>query len=130
MFAGNDNVVVGCRFYSGGYGGAINGNRNSINGVSGNAGTQHGLYVSPGADNVISGCMFQGYTNDGVRLTGNADNTVVANCRCVGNGGYGINIATSDCDKNLIHGNICLGNTTGAINNLGTGTVLADNITA
>ncbi len=36
---------------------------------------------------------------------------------------YGINIGNANCDKCIITGNQCLGNTTGAINDLGTNTL-------
>jgi len=129
LFSGNDNVASGGRFQGGGYAGSLNGSRNSVEGIVGNTGNQHGFYLNAAIDCVLSNCVFQGYTNDGIRLL-NSDNNIVANNRCLGNGGYGINVSDAASDKTLVHGNICLGNTTGAINNLGTGTVLADNITA
>jgi len=128
VFSGNDNVASGGRFQGGGYAGSLNGSRNSVEGIVGNAGNQHGFYLNAAIDCVLSNCVFQGYTNDGIRLL-NSDNNIVANNRCLGNGGYGINVSDAASDKTLVHGNICLGNTTGAINNAGTNSVLADNIT-
>jgi parallel beta-helix repeat protein len=97
-FYGDDNVAVGCRFYGGSYGAILNGNRNSVNGVSGKGGNMYGLYVNGHNDGVISGCVFDGYSQDGI-FVNNSDRNVIANCRCLNNGGYGIKVSDAASEK-------------------------------
>jgi parallel beta-helix repeat protein len=71
---------------------------------------------------------------DGILLISSDYNVIVGN-RCFDDQAtktqrYGINISNAACDKNLLDGNILLGNLTGAYNDAGTGTVIGDNITA
>lgn len=102
----------------------------------------HGIRVYGYSNNIIKGniCFNNGYgsatpTYDGIYLEGNSDYNVIIGNRCYDDQStktqrYGINISASACDKNLIDGNILIGNATGPYNDAGTGTVIGDNITA
>ena len=97
-----------------------------------------GLYVSSAcSNNIITGNVIKDNdfndtaTYDGIRLSTNCDYNIIANNRCEDNDRYEINILNNTCDKNLVHGNICVGvDHVGAINDAGTGTVSNDNIVA
>jgi len=68
-------------------------------------------------------------TYDGIRLL-SSDRNILLNNRCMDNDRYEINISNAACDKNLVLGNIVYGTDhVGAIQDLGTGTELAHNIT-
>jgi parallel beta-helix repeat protein len=126
--AGDRNVISACCFRSGGYGGLLSGNRNAVSTCVFSAMTSDGLFGSP-YESVISGNVSTGNSGNGIQLS-DGDRNIIANNRCEGNGGYGIKISSSTAEKNLVHGNILLGNTAGAISDAGTGTVQADNITS
>lgn len=80
-------------------------------------------------DNGSAGA-FDGIIVDGGIGPEQGDENVIADNICTGNTQNGINIQDANCDRNLVHGNICLTNTVGQINDAGTNTLLADNITA
>lgn len=125
----NDCNVVGCNFSAGGYGISVNGYRNAVVGNVCYGGSYQGIYLVSAYDCVVDGNSVNGYGGSGIYVY-SEDYNVISNNRCTGNAGYGINIASSYADRTFVHGNELLGNTTGALNNLGTGTDLADNITA
>ena len=58
---------------------------------------------------------------DGIRLH-SSDNCIISNNSVTGSGGRGIHLDNAACDKNIIIGNICLGNTTAQITDSGTNT--------
>lgn len=66
--------------------------------------------------------------SDGIKLTASTDYCTIALTVLRTNGGYGINIAASTCDNNIILGNQFDSNTTAATNNSGTGTLIRSNI--
>lgn len=82
------------------------------------------------ARNIISGneCCNNG-TGSGIHIGGNCDNNVIDGNICYGNTN-GVKIAGATADKNLIDSNILLNNSTANLNDLGTGTVIGDNITS
>jgi len=125
----NDSVVVGCNFYGGGYGVAVAGNRNVVSGCVCRGGSQHGIYLIGAYNCAVTGNVVSGYSGDGIRVYSEDFNVLTGN-RCTGNGGYGINVSSAYADRTFVHGNELLGNGAGALNNVGTGTDLADNITA
>lgn len=95
-----------------------------------------GIYLANGDDNIISSnkCAGNDRLNQqlysGITLA-SSDNNIVANNRCKENDNFEIDISEAGCDKNMVHGNHCLGvDHVGAINDAGTNTVLADNIVA
>lgn len=84
--------------------------------VSGNSNLQ---FLAVGADS---------NTSDGYKLTATDDNIIITDSTVSNNGGYGVNIAASTCDNAIISGNSFVTNTSGAINNSGTGTVIRGNV--
>ena len=87
-----------------------------------------GIDLSGSHYNLIQGNQINNNDGDGIHLY-NADyNSIIGN-RTEGNGGYGINIFNAGCDNNLVVKNYCTGNTSGSINNAGTGTILAASTT-
>src|SRR3990167_723438 len=62
-------------------------------------------------------------TSDGIKLTATSDNNIIAGAIVRSNGGYGINIAAASCDNNVIITPVGGGNTSGNINDSGTGTI-------
>jgi len=63
-------------------------------------------------------------TSDGVKLTATSDNNIILAGDAITNGGYGINIAASTCDNNTILRVFYSGNTSGTLNDAGTGTLI------
>lgn len=90
--------------------------------------TTNGIGLISSAYNVLVGNICLDNGNDGINVNSNSDNNVVASAVCTGNTGHGIAIDNADCDKNLIHGNMLLGNTGGALDDNGTNTTDADNV--
>ena len=81
---------------------------------------------------LVSGCnsnffndfLCSSNTSDGIKLTATDDsNTIGASAIITSNGGYGINIAASTCDNNTILAPYLSGNTSGDVNDSGTGTI-------
>lgn len=69
-----------------------------------------------------------GNASDGYKLTATSDsNTISGGSRIENNGGYGINIAASTCDSNTIIGNSFSGNSSGAVSDSGTSTIIKSN---
>ena len=137
---------------SGGHGYVINGARLiSIFASSSSGNTKDGMNITD-ADNVniqanlsangesgaelVSGnrhvnfnnCAFNGNTGDGLKLTATSDECKLSNSDIDDNGALGVNIANSNCDNNQISDNFFDNNTSGDITDLGTGTLIRDNI--
>lgn len=94
-----------------------------------NANGEQGVeFISGCNDNRITAGNFNGNTSDGIKVTATCDNNTFSNGVIRGNGGYGINIAASSCDNNVISGNHFGGNSSGAVNDSGTGTLIRGNI--
>jgi len=127
--SGTDLTVVGCNFSGGGYGIALSTTRGTVTGNTCYGGSQKGIYLGSAYHTVVCGNAVNGYSSDGINVY-SEDYNVISDNRCTGNGGYGINISSSYADRTFVHGNELLGNTKGALNNAGTNTDLADNITA
>lgn len=76
---------------------------------------------------IFSNNRIYGFDTDGIYFADACDyctivGNVITNC-----GGYGINIDAATDDKNVVTGNALNTNTSGAIHNLGTGTVIGNN---
>ena len=84
--------------------------------------------VSGNSDIFISQGVVESNTSDGVKLTASSDNCFISDCSIKSNGGYGVNIAVAGDDTNLIIGNNFASNTSGQVNNVGTGTLIRSNI--
>lgn len=76
---------------------------------------------------VIRDAIIKSNTSDGVKFTATSDNCRVYGCRVASNGGYGVNIAASTCDDNIVANNSTGSNTSGNLNDSGTGTVVSAN---
>jgi len=83
--------------------------------------------VSGNKDIAILGGTYESNASDGIKLTGTTDNLQMIGNSIKNNGGYGVNINASDCDGNNITGNNFAGNTSGAVNDSGTGTIVRGN---
>jgi len=70
-------------------------------------------------------------TYDGIRFNDDVDYSLIGNNICKDNDRYDINIVNNTSDRNIIVSNNCYGTDhVGAINNVGTNTQIAHNITA
>lgn len=77
---------------------------------------------------LIQGCKLLSNASDGIELTATSDNVIISNNIIHSNGAYGVNIAASSCDTNLIIGNNFASNVTAASSDSGTGTLIRSNI--
>jgi len=63
-------------------------------------------------------------TSDGLKLTATSDKCLILGGSFENNGGYGINIAASTCDDNIVNTPQYASNSSGTLNDSGTGTVI------
>lgn len=84
--------------------------------------------VSGNDDLTIVSSVISSNTSDGIKLTATSDNCRILGTKINNNGGYGVNIAASTCDNNIITTNVFASNTSGAVNDTGTGTVIRGNV--
>jgi hypothetical protein len=88
-----------------------------------------GIECVSGNDNILIANGLIAYnTSDGIKLTATSDNCRISACKINNNGGYGLNIAASTCDNNVVTTSVFSTNTSGAVNNSGTGTVVKANV--
>ncbi|MCF7835795.1 MAG: right-handed parallel beta-helix repeat-containing protein [Candidatus Marinimicrobia bacterium] len=83
-----------------------------------------GIELVSGCTNISiinTGCFANG--SDGIKLTATDDRNIISGCLLDDNGGYGVNIANANCDDNVVKTNSYYNNTSGNINDAGTGTV-------
>lgn len=78
----------------------------------------------------IANTLIASSSGDGLKLLNSSSDVQVISTQFSANGGYGVNIADSGCTDNLFVANTFLTNGSGAINNLGTGTLIRSNIGA
>lgn len=90
--------------------------------------TSHGFEFVSGCEGCqfISGAVVQN-GGDGVKMTATTDKVSIAAVEFSSNSGYGVNIAASSCDNNVIVGNVFTGNTTDGLNDSGSGTIIQAN---
>jgi len=82
---------------------------------------------------LVSGCTNISMVNmgcfknasDGIKMTGTDDRNIIMGSVLEDNGGYGVNIAAADCDDNVVMHNVYNNNSSGDINDSGTGTIKA-----
>ncbi|GAI23728.1 unnamed protein product, partial [marine sediment metagenome] len=79
-------------------------------------------YTSDGNTIVGNICTTSRANGSGISIDNDSNENIISSNECSGNGTWGIKIVNANCDKNLVTGNICLNNTTGAIQDLGTNT--------
>ncbi len=68
-----------------------------------------------------------GNASDGIKLTASSNNCRITAGKIANNGGYGVNIAASSNSFTNIVGNVFSSNASGAVNDLGTSTVIRGN---
>lgn len=68
--------------------------------------------------------------SDGYKFTATSDRNVISNSTVKDNGGYGVNIAAASCDGNIIISPAFSNNSSGNINDAGTGTIINGDDTA
>jgi len=88
---------------------------------------QSGIYLIKEKKSVVACNMLFNNTHDGILLSEDSDDNLVELNSCDENARYGIQILTTDCDRNWIKNNHLTGNISGAINDLGTDTVIKSN---
>jgi parallel beta-helix repeat protein len=119
----NDNWIIrNNTFYDNGIRGTI---KPSSIGVALNTGS---ILISHGKNNQFYNNLVYG-SHAGVRVWGNADNTLVANNTIYGNKGYGIRVDSTNSDNTRIINNISFGNGGGQIEDVGSGTSKQNNLT-
>jgi len=106
-FAGGDRNIVNSNSFF-----------NCDNGIVGAGGT----YTNIVSDNVIIDCV-----NDGINFSAHCDRNII-NSNIVDGCDDGIIIGNANCDRNIITSNVCYSNTTSQITDLGTNTVLDNNV--
>jgi len=89
---------------------------------------REGIYIHSSDDNIIIENHANSNTYRGIYLYYSDKNSIIGN-KVQGNGTWGIQIADVDSDSNLVVKNYCTGNTSGGIDNAGTGTILAASTT-
>ena len=94
--------------------------------VAGNGG--QGIEFVSGCNNNKIYTIASGNTSDGIKLTATSDGNIILTGTITGNSGYGINIAASTCDNTVITTNAFTSNSSGAVNDSGTGTVIRGNV--
>ena len=133
VFGGNNNVISQCTIDNNAYGISTDGATNCsiIGNVCKNCGLD-GIAIASdnflSNNNVVSGNTCSS-NRDGISVWDDCNENLLSSNQCNSNSGYGIHIRLNTTDKTLLTGNICLNNTTGQINDAGTDTHLAHNIT-
>lgn len=84
--------------------------------------------VSGSSSGIVIEGLVRSNTSDGIKFTATIDNANIQGCILQSNGGYGVNIAASSCDNNIIIGCHFISNSSGTVNNSGTGTLIRSNI--
>src|SRR3990167_7666232 len=101
-----------------------------LNKVEASSNGGQGIELVSGNTAIGIDAFVESNTSDGIKLTASSDDTIISGSHINSNGGYGVNIAASTCDNNLISSNKFASNTTAAYNNSGTGTLIRSNIGA
>lgn len=84
--------------------------------------------ISGNTDIFIQQSAFQNNGSDGVKFTATSDNIFIVGATIKDNGGYGLNIAASSCDGNVLTSSVFSGNSSGQVNDSGTGTLIRGNV--
>lgn len=98
--------------------------------IAGEANTNGGQgieYVSGNTAVCVSNFDVQYNTSDGIKITASSDECRVSNCRLKSNGGYGLNVAAASCDNNILIGCVLASNSSGAVSDSGTTTLIRSN---
>lgn len=87
------------------------------------------VILTRGANNQFYNNLLYSNPHGGVRVWGNADNALIANNTIYGNGDYGIKVDGAINENNRIVNNVLWKNSGPQIQDLGTGTVIQNNLT-
>ncbi len=91
-------------------------------------GASHGIEFISGNNDIDLG---SGYVNtcagDGIKLNATSDRITIGSTSLSNNGGYGVNVAEATCDNAIIIGNSFTSNSSGAVANSGTATLIRSN---
>lgn len=94
-------------------------NVNGTYGIVGVSGNSNITLITP---------MIRANTSDGVQFSASCNNCKITTGDFENNGGYGINIADNTSNNNIIGFNTFVSNSSGAVHNSGTGTLIRSNI--
>jgi hypothetical protein len=83
-------------------------------------------FVSANDKWALTDCAVESCVSDGVKLTASTNGLAIHGTDFANNGGYGVNIANANCNGSMVFGNTFTSNTSGRVNDLGTGTLMAD----
>lgn len=87
-------------------------------------GTSHGIeFISGNSDISLASGYITGCTGDGIKLTASSNRIGISEQNILSCTGYGINIASSSCNNAILVGTNTSGNSSGALNDSGTGTL-------
>ena len=126
----NNNTVTGNQISENYHGLNLSWSDNNViigNQINSNTGGR-GIYLLTSHNNIISSNQTNSNATDGIRLEQSDYNTIIGN-HSQENAGYGINIYNTQCDNNLVIKNYLTENTTGSLNDSGTGTILGASTT-
>lgn len=84
--------------------------------------------VSGNVGILVQNGLVESNTSDGIKLTATSDDCIISNSLINSNGGYGVNVAAATDDNNIISFNKFASNSSGNVNNGGTGTITKGNI--
>ena len=97
--------------------------------VSASSNGGHGIELKQGNSNIIVfNVGVAGNIGDGIKLTDSSSACKITTGSLASNGGYGVNIVNAACASNIILGNIFDSNSSGAVNDSGTGTLIRSNV--
>lgn len=85
-------------------------------------------FVSGNSDIVVSQSAIENNASDGVKFTATSDNCFLYGCSIKSNGGWGVNLVDSTSDNLVITTCNFLSNSSGAVDDNGTGTVIRGNV--
>lgn len=102
---------------------------NVIDTVAAATGSHNCIFVTGSARCVITNNVCVAADGNGIALT-TTDHCVVDGNIATGNTGYGVTITDAGSDKNIVTSNSLVGNTAGGLNDSGTSTTAANNITS
>ena len=120
-----DNTIFDNNFSSNGGNGVSMTNCSTFSfiSVSTNSNGAKGIeFISGNNDGQITDAQVDSNTSDGIKLTATTDRVSICQTSITNNGGYGVNIAASTCDNNIINSPAFDSNASGNINDAGTGT--------
>ncbi len=86
--------------------------------------TSHGIeFVSGNSDVDLTSGYINTCGGDGIKLTATSDRNGFSQITLLNNGAYGMNIANANCNDNILVGINASGNSSGSLNDSGTGTL-------